>query len=615
MSEYKDLEDYGIIGNLETCALIGIDGSIDWLCLPCLESPSVFAALLDIERGGYFRINPIIKYESFQTYIENTNILQTTFTTPSGIAVITDFMKPEGKKDNIYARAVFRKVECIKGEVELKISFKPRFDYAKELPVFELIEEGIIARGKNENLSLQSPVPLEIYEQEARGALTLEGGKTAWFILQYNHRVSLSSRDCEDLLIEAGIFWHNWVHRCVPSECIMDDPLYDLVVRSALVLKLLSNPESGAIAAAPTTSLPEYIGGVRNWDYRYAWIRDASFTSQALFHLGHDKESQDFRRYMRKILSKTKDPSLIRIMYGLNGEADLEERIMENLSGYKNSSPVRIGNGAAKQRQLDIYGELLNAIYETTRYGETVSHESWQFIKYIVNYVCLIWNKKDSGIWEVRGKDRHFVYSKLMCWVAVDRAIKISSLKGFNAPLKRWEKVREAIKQAILEKGYSVKLNSFVQAFGSETLDATSLLIPFMDFLPFNDPRVQGTIEATLKRLVTKEGLVYRYEADDGLQGSEGYFVLCSFWLIKALALSERVKQAEEILQNVLKHISPLGLFAEEIDPKTGKQLGNFPQAFSHVGLINSVLYLGIAKGKKHKGPKPVGISCSVDST
>lgn len=610
MSAYfKDLEDYGIIGNLETCALIGRDGSIDWLCLPYLESPSVFAALLDMERGGHFRINPATKYESFQSYVKNTNILQTTFTTPLGVAVVTDFMKPEGRKGNVYARAVFRKVECIKGEADLEISFRPRFDYAKELPGFELTGEGIIARGGNENLFLQSPVPLEIHEQEARRVLTLKGGKTAWFILQYNHCISMSPSDCEDLLRKARRFWHNWAHKCLPSGCVLDGPWYDLVVRSALVLKLLSNPESGAIAAAPTTSLPEHIGGVRNWDYRYAWIRDASFTSQALFHSGHDKESQDFRRYMSGILSRTEDPSLIRIMYGLNGEADLEEQIVENLSGYKNSSPVRIGNDAAKQRQLDIYGELLNAIYETTRYGETVSHKSWQFIKHIVDYVCLAWNEKDSGIWEVRGKDRHFVYSKLMCWVAVDRAIKVSSLRGFKAPIEKWEKVRGLIKQAILERGYSRKLNSFVQAFDSETLDATSLLIPFMDFLPFNDPRVQGTIEATLKKLVTKDGLVYRYEADDGLPGSEGYFVLCSFWLIKALALSERVEQAEEIFRNVLKYISPLGLFAEEIEPETGKQLGNFPQAFSHVGLINSALYLGIAKGKEHKGPKPVGMS------
>ena len=608
-THFKDLEDYGIIGNLETCALIGRDGSIDWLCFPHLESASIFAALLDGERGGHFRIKPIKKYESVQAYIENTNILQTTFTTPLGIAVVTDFMKPEGRKDNHYAREVFRKVECIKGEVELEINFSPCFEYAKVSPRFELTESGIIAQTRKENLFLQSSAPLEIQEKLAQGITTLTEGKTEWFVLEYNHCIPLSYRDCERALSDVKRFWHQWVRKSMHSLCVIEEHWHSLVIRSGLVLKLLANPETGAIAAAPTTSLPEKIGGVRNWDYRYAWIRDSSLTAQALFHIGHSKESKDFRRWMRGIVNEVKDPSRIGIMYGLQKEADFEEQILENLSGYKNSSPVRIGNGAAKQKQLDIYGELLNAVYDTTRHGEEIPHKNWKIIERIVDYVCSVWEEKDSGIWEVRGGDRHFVYSKLMCWVALDRAIKVSGLKGFNAPLGRWEKTRDIIKQAILERGYNTALKSFVQSFGSETLDATSLLIPLMDFLPCDDPRVQSTIEATLKRLVTTNGLVYRYEADDGLPGTEGCFVLCSFWLVKALALSGRVEEAEEIFLKVLKYISPLGLLAEEIDPENGTQLGNFPQAFSHIGLINSALYLGIAKGKKYKGPKPIGIS------
>ena len=337
---FKSLEDYGIIGNLQTCALISRDGSIDWLCFPYLESPSLFAALLDIQRGGYFRINPITKYSSVQSYIENTNILQTTFTTPLGIVVITDFMKPEVRGDNHYAREVFRKVECVNGAIEMKITFSPRFEYAKIIPDFKLKEEGVIAQTKAESLFLQSPVPLNINQPGAAGVVSLTVGKAAWFILQYKHHIFLSAGDCNKFLAETKRFWHVWAHKCGHSGCVMEGPWHNLVVRSGLALKLLSNPQTGAIAAAATTSLPEKIGGVRNWDYRYTWIRDSSFTAQALFHLGHIKESQDFRRWMRGIVSKTKDPSMIRIMYGLNGEVDLKEQILENLSGYRDRKSV-----------------------------------------------------------------------------------------------------------------------------------------------------------------------------------------------------------------------------------------------------------------------------------
>jgi len=296
-------------------------------------------------------------------------------------------------------------------------------------------------------------------------------------------------------------------------------------------------------------------------------------------------------------------------MYGLHAERNIQEEILENLSGYKNSSPVRIGNGALNQKQLDIYGELLNMVYETERYGEEVPKKRWPEIKEIVNYICDVWEKGDSGIWEVRGREQHFVYSKLMCWVTIDRGVKIAKLKNFDAPLEKWEKERESVRRAILEKGFNKKLKSFVQSFGSETLDATSLLIPVMGFLPADDPKVKSTVEATMRQLLIKDCLLYRYKADDGLPGSEGNFVLCSFWLIKVLALLGRVKEAEDIFSKILDYISPLGLFAEEIDPKTGKQIGNFPQAFSHIGLINSALYIGTAKGKRYKGPKPIGVS------
>jgi GH15 family glucan-1,4-alpha-glucosidase len=616
-TDYKDLEDYGIIGNLETCALVGRDGSIDWLCFPYLESPSLFAALLDAERGGHFWTKPLTKYESIAAYIENTNILQTTFITALGTVAITDFMPVEDREETQSVRVVFRKVEWITGEVELEISLKLRFDYARAVPDLELVEDGIACRWKDESLFLQAPIRLQIQDGEARGVISGSAGETAWFALQYNHHAPLQPEDMERLLKKTEKFWRGWAHQCESQACIFAAPWHDLVVRAGLVLKLLANPETGAIAAAPTTSLPERIGGVRNWDYRYAWIRDAALTVQALFHLGHMKEWQDFRRWIEAIMQRAKeDPSRMEIMYGLHGEADLEERILDHLGGYKDSSPVRIGNAAAQQRQHDIYGELLNVIYETTRYGVEVSEELWEITRDLVHYVCQVWDTQDSGIWEVRGGPRHFVYSKLMCWVALDRGIKIARVKSFDAPVEEWEKVREEIRQAILEKGFSKKLNSFVQAFDAESLDATSLLIPLMGFLPFDDPRVQGTIDATLKGLVTKNGLVnrYEYEAEDGLPGREGSFALCSFWLIKALAASGRMGEAEETLLNVLNYVTPLGLLAEEIDPSTGKQLGNYPQAFSHIGLINSALYLGVAKGREHKGPKPMGLSAGEDN-
>ncbi|MFX1466681.1 MAG: glycoside hydrolase family 15 protein [Promethearchaeota archaeon] len=606
--DYKDLEDYGIIGNLETCALIGRDGSIDWLCFPYIESPSLFAAILDTKRGGHFRITPITKYESIQSYINNTNILQTTFSTPLGVAIITDFMDVKGREKNKNVRMVFRKIECVKGDVTLEISFKPRFEYAKLLPDFENLENGLIALGNDQRLFLQSLFPFEINDKEARGVVSVAKGESFWLVLQYNLQEFLQSNDCEKYLNNVKKFWQDWAHKCVRSECVLEGPWHEPTIRSGLILKLLANPDSGAIAAAPTTSLPEVIGGVRNWDYRYAWIRDASFTIQALFHLGHVKEAQDFRKWINEIVETVKDPSKIQILYGIHGEVDLKERILEHISGYRSSSPVRVGNDAAKQRQLDIYGELVNAVYDISRYGEEVSDKTWQTVRRIVEYVCEIWNTKDSGIWEVRGEIRHYVYSKLMCWVAIDRGIKIAEQKGFKAPLEKWKTIRKEIRQIILEKGFSKKLNSFVQSFDLETVDATSLLIPLMHFLPAADPRVQGTINAVLARLSTNEGLVHRYKSEDGLPGNEGTFILCSFWLIKTLALSGRIEESEKLLQNILKYISPLGLFAEEVDIKTGKLLGNFPQAFSHIGLINSVLYLSIAKGRKHKGPKPMGI-------
>ena len=622
---YKKLNDYGLIGNLETCALVGRDGSIDWLCFPHLESSSVFAAILDLRKGGHFQIRPKEHFESQQAYLEGTNILRTSFRAPSGSATVTDFMPIMGQPGAAPGehRAVLRKLTCSQGRMALTVLFQPRFDYARASATLESLEGGIVAGWQDQGLFLQAPCALQIEHGQAQGELVLSEGESRWFVLQYGEGAAqwfvppygeqraMSAQACEALLEKTSKYWLNWVHRCEPSQCIFEGPWHEQVVRSGLALKLLTHPETGAIAAAPTTSLPEAIGGVRNWDYRYAWIRDTSFTVQALYNLGHVQEAQDYFRWLRMLYlphTQYSDPSKIQIMYGLHGNPALEEQELDQLSGYRNSAPVRIGNAAARQKQLDIYGELINAFYETTRYGEEPAPADWQFICRIADYVCQVWDTKDAGIWEVRGAPRHFTYSKLMCWVALDRTLKMAQSRGFAAPPDRWETTRETIRQAILERGFSRKLNSFVQSFDSEALDATSLLIPKLGLLPYQDPRAQGTIEATLSEL-TVNGLVHRYREDDGLSGGEGAFVLCTFWLVDALVLSGRVQQAEELFSGVLDYSSPLGLLAEEIDPVLREQLGNYPQGFSHIGLINSALYLGRVKGRTPKGPELCGLS------
>jgi GH15 family glucan-1,4-alpha-glucosidase len=606
---YKDLEEYGIIGNLETCALVGRDGSIDWLCFPHLESPSVFAAILDARKGGEFRISPARPYESEQNYIENTNILQTVFRGDWGRLVLTDFMKAERKVEEPYTRAVYRKVECTAGEADIEVRFAPRFDFARAKTILFPTPSGPAARWDGRSLVLQVPArtAMRIGRSRATGAAALKPGEVLWFVLQYGPSFPADEHDCERLLSRETEFWKGWAHKCAGEKCVIEEPWHDLVVRSGLVLKLLADTESGAIAAAATTSLPEQIGGKRNWDYRYAWIRDSSFTVQALFHLDHEKEARDFRRWMKSVVHMPSAPADIRIMYGIHGELDLRERVIENLSGYRDSRPVRTGNAAVDQVQLDIYGELVNAVYETTRYGEEVAAHTWRLLAGIIDYVCEAWKTKDSGIWEVRGGPRHFVYSKLMCWVALDRGIKIARLKSFKAPLARWERACGDIRRAILDRGFSPRRRAFVQAFDSDDLDATGLLISIMGLLPHADERVRSTVDAIMRDLAGPDGLVSRYLSADGLAGGEGAFVLCSFWLVKALALAGRLDEAEDIFARLLEHVGPLGLMAEEIDRKSGRQLGNFPQAFSHIGLVNSALYLGVVKGRKHKGPKPLG--------
>jgi GH15 family glucan-1,4-alpha-glucosidase len=613
MSEYKDLERYGIIGDLGTCALIGDDGSIDWCCFPHIESPSIFAAILDHARGGRFSITPSGQFTSKQQYIPDTNVLVTTFKTETGTAKLTDFMllKSEPAAADRAHPIIYRRLACSAGSVEFDIHYSPRFNYARDATDLIFVGGGIEAISNDSKLFLQSDVKLTVEKESAAARFTLDQGEEAWFLLHYRDREHRSSASCAEELEATLKFWRDWVHKTSGNTKLFDGPWRDLVIRSGLVLKLLAHKDAGAICAAATTSLPECIGGERNWDYRYGWIRDASFTVQALYNAGHYDEARKHLRWFVDICRRNPDPAQIQTMYGMHGERNLHEEELSHLEGYRKSRPVRIGNAAAKQKQLDIYGELINAIYETERYGDGIPEGELEFIIRIVDYVSENWNTPDSGIWEVRGGPRHFVYSKLMCWVALDRGIKIAKRRKYDTHVEEWKKVRDEIKRAIIEKGYDEELGSFVQSYGSKTLDATGLLIPVMGLLPSDDARVQNTIDSILSKLTTKSGLVYRYQGQDGLQGREGAFLLCSFWLVKALALSNRIPEAEEILTKVTKFAGGTGLFSEEIDPETGKQLGNLPQAFSHVGLINSVLYLGHMLGKSHVGPAPSGTNAS----
>ena len=612
-ANYKDLEEYGIIGNLETCALIARDGSIDWLCFPYLDSASVFAALLDAERGGFFRIKPTTKFGSVQTYLEETNILQTTFATSHGASVITDFMPVKEDIGTNTHMSLYRRVHCTEKHAQLSIQFQPRPDYARAEIDLRVTQTGALVTWQNNSLVLESPIALTVRDGQATGTLDLEENETAWFVLRYNHDRLHQPDEYEKILRKTKDYWLGWVHDGTHAPSVFDERWHDRAIRSGLLLKLLTHPENGSIAAAATTSLPETIGGVRNWDYRYAWIRDSSFTVQALFHLGHSQEVKAFLSWIKQLIRDADGPANLRTLYALHDQDDLKEYELKHLSGYRDSHPVRIGNDAAVQHQHDIYGEMVNAIYETTRYDDDWSPDLWPLVSEIVDYVCTIWQTKDSGIWEVRGEPRHYVYSKLMCWVALDRGIKIAQKRNLDAPLNQWGQTLQAIRQTILERGYSRDLKSFVQSFDSDVLDATSLLIAHLGFLPADDPRFQGTLDATMSRLLTDNGLVYRYASEDNLPGQEGTFMLCSFWLVKALAISNRIGEAESVFEDLLGYIGPLGLMSEEIDLHTGKQLGNLPQAFSHIGLVNSALYLDLALGREHEGPTPMGLAQDTD--
>jgi GH15 family glucan-1,4-alpha-glucosidase len=608
---FTPIEDYGVIGNLETCPLIGRDGSIDWCCFPHIESSSVFASILDDEGGGHFAVQPATDFESEQAYVTQTNVLQTEFRTDSGTLELTDFMPVSTKVLSGHTpSAIYRKATCTEGTIEVDVGFAPRFDYERAGTTVEETSEGVLARGNGEQLYLWSPVSFETSEGEtehATASVSLGTDETVWLVLQYNDREPREAADCEALLREVIDYWQEWTHQCLDeSGCRFGGSAHENVIRSGLMLRLLMNPQTHAIAAAPTTSLPEEIGGIRNWDYRYAWIRDAAFTIQALYELGHDREARNGFDWCLTMCHKDDPGEIGHPLYGLHYPASMTETTLDHLSGYRDSVPVRVGNKAGDQDQLDTYGELIMAIYTATNYGENIFESEWEVLREVIEYVCGVWMNKDSGIWEARSEPKHNVHSKVLCWAAIDRGIRIAEENDFNAPFERWKDECDAIREAVLDEGFDEDLGSFTQTFEGETVDAAALRIAGVGFLPFDDDRIQGTIDAVMDYLMTDEGLVQRYEGDDGLPGKDNPFVLCTFWLVDCLALSGRIEEARDLFESTMQYASPLGLFAEEIDPETGEHRGNFPQAFSHIGLINSTLYLN--KAEEGETSEPIGI-------
>ncbi|WP_330632872.1 glycoside hydrolase family 15 protein [Halocatena halophila] len=599
MDGYTPIEQYGVIGNLETCALIGPTGSIDWLCLPKLESPSVFGALLDADNGGHFALQPSEFDTSEQSYIDRTNVLQTDFTTPRGTVTVTDFMPLSARSSDMEPEApgLYRQLSCTSGTVDLRLSFDPQFNYATDAGTITIDSETIVARGGGARLTLSVPPEWQTATAITSGGAyqttaSVSSGETVWFVLGFGGPPTEPAA-CTSLLTETVEFWREWLHDCDAESCVFYGPHHEAIVRSELALKLLTRRGSGAIAAAATTSLPEAVGAGRNWDYRFSWIRDSAFTLRAYAALGHMREGRAYlNRYLK--INNIRDPSTIAPLFALEVDGPTDERTLEQFDGYRGSSPVRVGNDATAQTQLDTYGELVVAISELIAAEPDVTEPYWEAIERLVNYICDHWRKPDSGIWEVRDGPRQFVYSKVMCWAGLSRGISIAaSDDSIDGPIERWRSKRDAIRDTVLKKGYNDSVGSFTQTFDGTTIDATCLLFPLLGFIDATDDRMEQSIDAVLETLTTADGLVRRYEeAGDDLDGDEGAFVLCSFWLVMALVECGRTERAASIFDAVLEYRGPLGLFAEEIDPETGAQLGNVPQAFSHIGVINAALHL-----------------------
>ncbi len=601
----QPIENYGVIGNMRTVALVSQEGSIDWLCYPHFDSPSVFSAILDRKKGGFFKIAPVGNFKKKQLYRPDTNVLVTRFLHKDGVGEITDFMPlgaPHDNRHEVEHCQIVRMVRVVRGNLKFRLECFPAFNYAQSGHKVNLSKEGAVFECGDSALALHAPVLLEKQGSGVTAEFVLGAGEGQYFSIKgvaaeevASEDVCALKRDAIELFGQTCDFWRDWV-----SKSQYRGRWREMVNRSALTLKLLTFSPTGAIVAAPTTSLPEEIEGKRNWDYRFTWIRDASFTLYGLLCLGFTDEADAFMKWLEARCDEPNEDGSLQIMYGLRGEHHLPEMELNHLCGWNNSRPVRIGNGAAGQLQLDIYGELMDSVYLYNKYGQPISYDLWVNLRRLLDWVCDHWMEPDEGIWEVRGGRRHFVYSKVMCWVALDRGLRLADNRSFPAPHDRWLKVRDQIYEEVMEKGWNPEIKSFVQFYGSTTLDASTLIMPLVKFISPTDPRMTSTLDQIMKNLIS-DSLVYRYKNDetysDGLEGEEGTFSMCTFWLVEALTRAGRLQEARMIFEKMLTFASPLGLYAEEVGSH-GEQLGNYPQAFTHLSLISAAHNLDKALGK-----------------
>lgn len=594
MHEHNRISDYALIGNGQTAALVSKHGSIDWCCWPRFDGPAVFNRLLDARRGGFFQLRATGVYQVTREYVPESNVLQTTHHTPHGSLRIVDFMPgpPNDVDKQLLPHRVYRRVTCIQGRAEFELCFKPAFNFARAACRFEFHERGVVAIGNSEALTLTTPLALRAGGDSSLAAVgTLAAGEEAWFVVTHGPpegaREALECRpsDAHGEYERTLHYWRRWA-----SRCSYEGPYRAQVLRSALALKLLVYQPTGALIAAPTTSLPAELGGTRNWDYRFAWLRDAGLTLDALQQLGYHDESMRFIDWVEDITERYDGD--LRVLYDVDGNPPPREEVLGHLSGYRDSRPVRIGNGASEQVQLDNYGHVLEAVVLChERMGREVKPSVWKFLSKLTHRAASRWRAPGQGPWEIRGEPRHHLYSKLYCWVGFDRAIRLAERTGLAGDLDLWKQEREHVRQAILDQGYNKDVGAFVQTLNGNELDASALTIPLVGFLPMNDSRVLNTLKCVQERL-TVNGLVYRYDGDDGLPGRDASFTLCSFWLIMNLAQCGRLSEAKAAFEHVCGFANDVHLLAEQINPITGDLLGNFPQGFAHLGLIRAALHL-----------------------